>query len=130
MKNFEDVYKELEDLFIKQLPDYITKVIIAHNDGIILKPFENKKLEEDCLRLPSFKFKLEETEYTEKDRIIENLCFTISFEILLPVHEENKVISLYRYCEAIDKMFEEMESERIYRITEIRENKIMIRITD
>ena len=130
MKNYEIVYKKLEELFIKQLPDYIEKVNKVHNDGIFLKPLENTKLEEDCLRLPSFKFKLEETEYTEKDRIIENSCFTISFEILLPVHEENKVISLYRYCEAIDKMFEEMESERIYRIIEIRENKIMIRITD
>ena len=130
MKSFEPVYTELEELFIRQLPEYIKKVNIEHNDDLILKPFENTKLEENSMRLPSFKFKLEETEYTEKDRIIENSCFTISFEILLPVHEENKVISLYRYCEAIDKMFEEMESERIYRITEIRENKIMIRITD
>lgn len=130
MKNFETVYKELEDLFIKQFPDYINKVNIAHNDGIILKPFENTKLEEDCLKKPCFKFKLEKTEYSEKDRIIENSCFTNSFEILLPVHEENKVISLYRYFEAIDKMFEEMESDRIYRITEIKENKIIIQITD
>ena len=64
MKSFESVYKELEDLFIKQLPDYIEKVNKAHNDGIILKPFENTTLEEECLRTPCFKFKLENTEYS------------------------------------------------------------------
>lgn len=105
MKSFESVYKELEDLFIKQLPDYIEKVNKAHNDGIILKPFENTTLEEECLRTP---------------------CY----EILFPLPVENNIILLYRYFEAIDTMLEEIESERIYRITQIKENKIMIQITD
>ena len=130
MKSFESVYKELENLFIKQLPDYIEKVNKAHNDGIILKQFENTNLEEDCLKKPCFKFKMEESEYTEKDRIIENSCFTVCFELQIPVQEENKIIILYRYFEAIDKMLAEMESDWIYRITGIKENKIMIRITD
>lgn len=52
MKNFESVYKEPENLFIKQLPDYIEKVNKAHNDGIILKSFENTTLEEECLKSP------------------------------------------------------------------------------
>ena len=92
MKNFESVYKEPENLFIKQLPDYIEKVNKAHNGGIILKPFENTTLEEYCLRTPCFKFKLENTEYSEKDRIIENSCFTVCFEILFPLPVENKII--------------------------------------
>ena len=70
MKSFEPVYKELEELFIQQLPEYIQKINIEHNDGIILKSFQNTKLDEYCLKLPCFKFSIEESEYSEKDRII------------------------------------------------------------
>lgn len=76
MKNFKPVYKELENLIINKLPDYIEKINKEHNDGIILKPFENKSLEENCIKTPSFPFKLEETEYEEKDRIIEDTIYT------------------------------------------------------
>ena len=82
MKNFEPVYKELENLFINKLPEY-EKINKEHNDGIILKPFENKSLEENCIKTPSFSFKIEETEYEEKDRIVENTIYTISLEIKL-----------------------------------------------
>ena len=129
MKSFEAVYKELEDFFINQLPDYIKKVNIAHNDDIILKPFENSKLEEDCLKLPSFKFKLEETEYTEKDRIIENSIYTVSLELKLPQEIKKETIIFWRYAEAIQKLLEELESDWIYQITEIKENKFLIKIT-
>ena len=44
MKSFEHVYKELEDLFIQKLPGYIEKINKGHNDGIILKRFENRTL--------------------------------------------------------------------------------------
>ena len=54
MKSFEPVYKELEELFIHKLPEYIEKINKEHNDGIILSRFENSKLEEDSLRTPSF----------------------------------------------------------------------------
>ena len=129
MKNFETVYKELEDLFIKQLPDYINKVNIAHNDGIILKPFENTKLEEDCLRLPSFKFKLEETEYTEKDRIIENENYSFSIEIKLEPNIAYKYIFISRYVEAVDNMIGDVESFQDIVITGVKEDTIYIQIT-
>ena len=64
MKNFEPVYKELENLFINKLPEDIEKINKEHNDGIILKPFENKSLEENCIKTPSFSFKFEETEHS------------------------------------------------------------------
>lgn len=76
MNNFENVYKELENLFINKLPDYIEKINVEHNDGIIIKPFENTKLEENCINLPSFNFALEQAEYEEKDRIIEYFQIT------------------------------------------------------
>ena len=50
MKNFKPVYKELENLIINKLPEYIEKINKEHNDGIILKPFENKSLEENCIK--------------------------------------------------------------------------------
>ena len=75
MKSFEIVYKELEYLLIQKLPENIEKTNKEHNDGIILKTFENKSLEENCIKTPSFTFNIEETEYYEKARIITNTDF-------------------------------------------------------
>ena len=129
MKNFEPVYKELENLFINKIPEYIEKINKEHNDGIILKPFENKSLEENCIKTPSFSFKLEETEYEEKDRIIENTVYTISLEIKLLPNTENKTIILYRYFEAIEMTIKETEGWQEIKILGTRENKAFIRIT-
>ena len=130
MKSFEIVYKELEDLFINKLPDFIEKVNVEHNDGIILKPFENTKLEENCLNLPSFKFAFEQAEYEEKDRIIENTIYEVSLEIKLPEYEKNKTIQLWRYIEAINKMLLEEKNEDIeyFRITKIQGAKVFIKL--
>ena len=129
MKNFESVYKELENLFINKLPEYIEKINKEHNDGIILKPFENKSLEENCIKTPFFSFKLEETEYEEKDRIIENTIYTISLEIKLPPNTEKKSIILYRYFETINMSIIEYEGWQEIKILSTRENKVFIRIT-
>ena len=117
MKSFEPVYRELEELFIQILPDYIEKINKEYNDGIVLKPLMNTKLEEDCLRLPCFKFNIMETETSEKDRIIENTNYSVSFEIKLCECECNKVAVFWRYIEAVNRMFAEIESNIIYKIT-------------
>ena len=127
--SYEPVYKELENLLIEKLPDYIKKVNIAHNDDIILKPFENTKLEEDCLRLPCFKFKLEETEYTEKDRIIQTEKYLFSIEIKLEPNIASKYIFIARYIEAVDNMIGDVESFQDIVITGVKENTICIQIT-
>ena len=129
MKSFESVYKELEDLLIKQLPDYIEKINKEHNDGIILKPFENTTLAENCIKAPSFAFNIEETEYSEKDRIIENIVFTISLEITLQDMTKKTTILFCRYVEAVINMLNECESINLYEISKIVRNKIFIRIT-
>ncbi len=129
MKSFETVYKELEDLFINKLPDYIQKVNEEHNDGIILKQFENIKLEENCLELPSFNFSFEQSEYEEKDRIIENTVYDVSFEINLQPDTEQKTILFYRYVEAINITIKESECWQQCKITKIFKNKIVMRIT-
>lgn len=128
MKSFETVYKELEELFIQRLPEYIEKINKEYNDGIVLKRFENHTLTEDCIKLPSFYFSLEESEYTEKDRIIENSIYTVSFEILLAEYQKDRITILWRYVESINRMFEEIETDNIFKISEIKESKIFIRI--
>lgn len=128
IKSFEPVYKELEELFIQRLPYYIEKINKEYNDEIVLKRFENHTLTEDCIKLPSFKFSLEESEYTEKDRIIENSIYTVSFEILLAEYQKDRITILWRYVESINRMFEEIETDNIFKISEIKESKIFIRI--
>ena len=128
MKNFEPVYIELENLFINKLPDYIEKINKEHNDGIILKPFENKSLEENCIKTPTFSFKLEETEYEEKDRIIENTIYTISLEIKLPPNCENKTIILWRYYEAFISLLDERKDKYFMELQKIKGNNIRIKI--
>ena len=129
MKNFETVYKELEYLLIQKLPESIEKINKEHNDGIILKPFENKSIEENCIKTPSFTFNIEETEYSEKDRLIENTVFSISLEIKLQPHTEKTSILFWRYVESFQNMFNEYESDNLYEICKIEKNKIYIRIT-
>ena len=128
MKNFEPVYKELENLFINKLPENIEKINKEHNDGIILKQFENKSLEENCIKIPSFSFKLEETVYEEKDRIIENTIYTISIEIKLPQFYENPIIVMWRYIEAIKRMIAEEATDYKYQIMNLKSNRVFIKI--
>ena len=129
MKSFEIVYKELEYLLIQKLPENIEKTNKEHNDGIILKTFENKSLEENCIKTPSFTFNIEETEYSEKDRLIENTVFSISLEIKLQPHTEKKSILFWRYVESIENLIDEYESDNLFGIYKTEKNKIFIRIT-
>ena len=128
MKSFEPVYKELEELFIQKLPEYVEKINIEHNDGIILRRFENRSLQEICIKKPCFKFSVEESEFSEKDRIIENTIFTVSLEIqLLPITEQ-KITEFWRYTETINKMLCESECNYFYQILKIKENRIFIKV--
>ncbi len=129
MNNFESVYKELENLFINKLPDYIDKINVEHNDGIIIKPFENTKLEENCINLPSFSFALEQAKYEEKDRIIENTVYEISLDIKLHPNTDKQTIIFFRYAEAINMTIKDSENWQDCRIMNIKGKKIFIKIT-
>ena len=129
INNFETIYKELENLLINKLPENIEKINKEHNDGIILKPFQNTSLEENCIKTPSFSFRMEEAEYTEKDRIIENTTYTINLEIKLPPDIDKMSIIFYRYIEAIDMAIKEVEGWQEVKILNTRGNKVFIRIT-
>ena len=125
INNFETIFKELENLLINRLPENIEKINKEHNDGIILKPFENKCLEENCIKTPYFSFKFEETEYEEKDRIIENTIYTISLEI----KQTPEPLIFYRYVEAINMTIKECEGFQEIKILSTLGNKVFIRIT-
>ena len=126
MKNFEEVYRELEELFVTQLPVYIQKINEEKNDGIILK-----ELNKDCKRHPSFNFKMETSEYNEKDRIIGNTVFEVGIEINLENDNENKTIELWRYERAIERLISEYEGKNwIYlKVTGVKGNTIRLKIT-
>ena len=78
--------------------------------------------------MPSLSFKLEETEYEEKDRIIENEVYKISIEIKIHSNTQNKIIILWRYLEAIQLIFNEENSVYLYRIENMQGGKVYIRI--
>jgi hypothetical protein len=129
INSFETIYKEIENLLINRLPENIEIINKEHNDGIILKPFQNTSLEENCIKTPSFSFKMEEAEYSEKDRIIENTVYTINLEIKLPSDIDKMSIIFYRYIKAIDMALKEVEGWQKVTILNTRGNKVFIRIT-
>ena len=129
MISFEPVYKELEYLLIQKLPKCIEKINKEYNDGIILKPFENKSLEENCIKTPSFIFNIEESEYSEKDRIVENTIYTVSIELKLQPNIELRPIIFSRYSEAISLIIQKNDMWIDCKITNSKGNKIVMRIT-
>lgn len=129
MKSFETVYNQLTDLFINKLPDYINKTNEEHNDGLILKYFANKELSSKSTQLPYFTFSTETATYSEKDRIIENTVYEVSFEIKLENYITNKEINFWRYVEAIQNMLRETETTEIIELEKVEKQKIYIKIT-
>lgn len=129
MKSFETVYNQLTDLFINKLPDYINKTNEEHNDGLILKYFANKELSSKSTQLPYFTFSTETATYSEKDRIIENTVYEVSFEIKLENYINNKEINFWRYVEAIQNMLRETETTEIIELEKVEKQKIYIKIT-
>lgn len=129
MITFEDILPHLCELFIEKLPLYIEEINKIHNDGLIIYPFENKTLFENCQKLPCFKIELQEAEYSEKDRIIENTVFDFSLEIKIKYNGDTKLLEISRYVQAIDKMLNETELNnlKIIILTVIKE-KIKFRI--
>lgn len=129
MITFEDILPHLCELFIEKLPLYIEEINKIHNDGLIIYPFENKTLFENCQKLPCFKFELLEAEYSEKDRIIENTVFDFSLEIKIKYNGDTKLLETIRYVQAIDKMLNETELNnlKIIILTVIKD-KIKFRI--
>lgn len=90
---------------------------------------ENHALEEYCVKRPCFKFRIDEAEYSEKDRIIENTIFSINLELKLLQENNQETILFWQYVEGIQKLFEESEGDFLYQITVIKIPQIIIKIT-
>ena len=129
IKSFEPVYKEIEKLLIEKLPDYIQKINMKYNDGVMLKPFENKDLEENCLKQPCFVFTNQRAELSEKDRIIGLTEFYTYFEIKVGEHEKKKICRFWRYLEAIDLMFSEEETQFEYETDQTEKTTVALMVT-
>lgn len=128
MKTFEDILPTLNELFIEKLPLYIEEINKNYNDGIIIYPFENKTLLENCQKLPCFKFELLEAVYSEKDRIIENTIFNFTLEIKTKNVNNETIQEIFRYYHAIDKMLIETNTIHIeIHIVKIIKNVIFFR---
>ena len=128
MQNFEEVYKEMEKLFIEKLPTYIEKINEKKNDGLIIQPFNNTSLEENCIKQPCFGIVFNGGVHSVKDRIIENEVYTVSLEIFLKTQIENIIIAYSRYVEALQIMLNEEECSFQYKITKIEGMKVFINI--
>ncbi len=130
MITIEDVLPTLHELFIEKLPLYIEEINKEKNDGLLLLPFENKTLFENCQKLPCFMLEQKNAEYTEKDRIIENTVIEFKIEIKTKNNTANTVIETARYIQAIDKMLKEYENgfQKIT-ITKTENNVIYLKIT-
>lgn len=130
MKTFETILPTLHKLFIEQLPFYIEKINKEKNDGLILTPFSNKTLFENCQKLPYLKFTFESANYTEKDRIIEDSVLIFDLEIKINNSESDSFIKQWRYLQAIDLLINENKQNFIdFRIQNYHKSHLQIRIT-
>ena len=127
MQNFEEVYKEMEKLFIEKLPTYIQKINEKKNDGLIIQPFNNTSLEENCIKQPCFGIVFNGGVHSVKDRIIETDKFNVKIEIKLP-GSQKKLAVFWRYVEAINLMIDEEETFFDYEILQWNETAIDVQV--
>ena len=126
--SFEPVCLEIERLFLQRLSEYIEKINKKHNDGIILKNFENKTMYDESLKQPTFVFDYITAKCNDKDRILENVIFELAFDFKIQEKGKQKILIFWRYMEAIQMMFKEEETSYPYKIAEINKNKIIIHV--
>lgn len=127
MQNFEEVYKEMEKLLIEKLPTYIEKINEKKNDGLIIQPFNNTSLEENCIKQPCFGIVFSGGVHSVKDRIIETDKFNVKIEIKLP-GSQKKLAVFWRYVEAINLMIDEEETFFDYEILQWNETTIDVQV--
>ena len=98
---------------------------------MIIKPFENTSLEENCIKQPCFKLIFKRGEYSEKDRIIENEVYFLEMKLHLQETLDNAEQRKMRYVRAVCLFFEEYEFCDLWqmaKITEFKKNSIFIRV--
>lgn len=104
MKSAEQVYDELKNKLLNELPLYIEEINKKYNDGIILEQFTNTENTTNSLKAPYWKINFEEAEYSEKDILIENSVFKFSIELHATGNGEELMRKIWRYGEAIERI--------------------------
>ena len=104
MKSAEQVYDELKNKLLNELPLYIEEINKKYNDGIILEQFTNTENTTNSLKAPYWKINFEEAEYSEKDILIENSVFKFSIELHATGNGEGLMRKIWRYGEAIERI--------------------------
>ncbi|WP_318714256.1 hypothetical protein [Treponema sp.] len=104
MKSAEQVYDELKNKLLNELPLYIEEINKKYNDGIILEQFTNTENTTNSLKAPYWKINFEEAEYSEKDILIENSVFKFSIELHATGSGEEFMRKIWRYGEAIERI--------------------------
>lgn len=104
LKSAEQVYDELKNKLLNELPSYIEEINKKYNDGIILEQFTNTGNPTAPLKLPYWKINFETAEYSEKDILIENSVFKFSIELHAIGTGEELMRKLWRYGEAMNKI--------------------------
>ena len=102
MKSAEQVYDELKNKLLNELPLYIEEINKKYNDGIILEQFTNTGNTTNSLKAPYWKINFETADYSEKDILIENTVFKFSIELHATGNGEELMRKLWRYGEAIN----------------------------
>ena len=104
LKSAEQVYDELKNKLLNELPLYIEEINKKYNDGIILEQFTNTENTTNSLKAPYWKINFEEAEYSEKDILIENSVFKFSIELHATGNGEELMRKIWRYGEAIERI--------------------------
>ena len=104
LKSAEQVYDELRNKLLTELPLYIEEINKKYNDGIILEQFTNTENTTNSLKAPYWKINFEEAEYSEKDIFIENSVFKFSIELHATGNGEELMRKIWRYGEAIERI--------------------------
>ena len=104
LKSAEQVYDELKNKLLNELPLYVEEINKKYNDGIILEQFTNTENTTNSLKAPYWKINFEEAEYSEKDILIENSVFKFSIELHVTGSGEELMRKIWRYGEAIERI--------------------------
>ncbi len=98
----ERLLKEITDLLMNELPKVLLEMEEQSKDGIRLPPFRYVGLEEKMpagTGLPYAFVEIEEAEYTEKDRIVKNVIYSLKVTTKL-----SDISIIWRYITTLRKI--------------------------
>ena len=105
----EQILKEIRDLLMNELPKVLLELEEQSEDSIRLPPFRYVGLEDSLpvgTGLPNAFVEIEEGEYTEKDRIVKNVIY--SLKVMLKLKD---LAFLWRYVAGIREVLRQVTKD-------------------